>query len=122
MNKITIIGNLTADPELRSTPDGKSVCNFNVAVSRKRRTEGQPEADFFRVSAWNAQGEICAKYLTKGKKVCVIGSVSCHAYESNGQPRASIDILCQEVEFLSGREKTDKETGYSIVNNEEVPY
>ena len=76
MNRLTIIGNLTAEPELRSTPNGKSVCNFTVAVNRRNKIEGQPDADFFRVSAWNQLGENCAKYLAKGRKVCVVGAVS----------------------------------------------
>ena len=123
MNKLTIIGNLTGDPELRSTPEGKSVCNFNVAVNRMRKVQGQPEADFFRVSAWNAQGENCAKYLQKGSKVCVIGSVSAHAYTSNGEAKASIDVLCQDVEFLSKpTAKVDEQTGMQKVEPSDLPY
>ena len=76
MNKLIIIGNLTRDPELRTTQDGTAVCNFTVAVNRKARTDGHPEADYFRVTAWRTLGESCAKYLTKGKKVCVIGAIS----------------------------------------------
>ena len=74
MNKLTIIGNLTKDPELRITTSGVSVCSFTVAVNRKqsaqqRQAGQQPEADFFRVTAWRERGEICAKFLQKGKKV-----------------------------------------------------
>ena len=72
MNKLTIIGNLTRDPELRTTSTGVNVCSFTVAVNRRQRSqgaEGQPEADFFRVSAWRQLGEICQKYLAKGRKV-----------------------------------------------------
>ena len=75
MNKLYIIGNLTRDPELRTTTAGKSVCDFTVAVNRKTKKEGQPDADFFHVTAWNEKGEICAKYLSKGKKVCAIAKL-----------------------------------------------
>ena len=78
MNKLFIVGNLTRDPELRSTPSGDSVCDFTVAVNRRGRRDAQgtqPEADFFRVSAWRQLGENCAKYLAKGRKVAVTGSV-----------------------------------------------
>lgn len=68
MNKLIIIGNLTRDPELRTTQDGTAVCNFTVAVNRKVRTDGHPEADYFRVTAWRTLGENCAKYLSKGKR------------------------------------------------------
>lgn len=64
MNRLTIIGNLTRDPELRTTQDGKNVCTFTVAVNRR----GREGADYFRVSAWNAMGENCHKYLAKGGK------------------------------------------------------
>ena len=86
MNKVFIVGNLTRDPELRSTRDGISVCSFTVAVNRRVRNAeaGQPEADFFRVTAWRALGENCSKYLSKGRKVAVTGSVSVSTY--TGQP------------------------------------
>ena len=94
MNKLTIIGNLTRDPELRSTSSGVSVCDFTVAVNRRQRKDAQnsqPEADFFRVSAWRERGELCAKYLAKGRKVCVVGPVSVRTYTGNdGVMRASL--------------------------------
>ena len=123
MNLLTIIGNLTGDPELRSTTSGKSVCSFTVAVNRRKKVEGQPDADFFRVSAWNALAENCAKYLAKGKKVSVTGSVSVRTYETqNGEHRASLEVMAQDCEFLSPRgESIDKETGYQKVD-EEIPY
>lgn len=102
MNKLTIIGNLTKDPEMGVTAQGKQVCTFNIAVNRRKRTADQPEADFFRVSAWEALGENCYKYLHKGKKVAVIGEVSVHTYTKNsGEPGASMEVNAKEVEFLS---------------------
>ena len=71
MNKLTIIGNLARDPELRTVRDGISVCDFTVAVnrrgSRQNTANGQSDADFFRVTAWRQLGELCAKYLAKGR-------------------------------------------------------
>ena len=106
MNKVTIIGNLTRDPELRSTRDGISVCTFTVAVNRRGRSAeaGQPEADFFRVTVWRQLGETCAKYLTKGRKVCVIGPVILDTYTGNdGVQRANLSVTADDVEFLSPR-------------------
>ena len=107
MNKVILIGNLTRDPELRTTPAGDSVCSFTVAVNRRRGSNaeaGQPEADFFRVSVWRQQGENCAKYLAKGRKVYVSGPVTCRTYVGNdGQTRASLEVTANEVEFLSSR-------------------
>lgn len=105
MNKLTIIGNLTKDPELRTTTTGVSVCSFTVAVSRRKKGENQEnEADFFKVTAWRERAEVCAKYLAKGRKVAVVGSVSVSTYTGNdGQFRASLDVTADEVEFLSSR-------------------
>ena len=124
MNKLTIIGNLTSEPELRTTPSGKNVCNFSVAVNRRNKAEGQPDADFFRVSAWNQLGENCSKYLAKGRKVAVIGSVSVRTYETqNGKHGASLEVLAQEVEFLSSRnENIDQKSGMTRVEPDDLPF
>ena len=120
MNKIVIVGNLCSDPELRSTPDGKSVCNFNVAVNRRKKPGKEQETDFFRISAWNGQAESCSKFLTKGSKVGIIGSVSVHPYKDrSGEARATIEVLADDVEFISTAR--DKQTGFEKVD-EEVPY
>ncbi len=117
MNKLIIIGNLTRDPELRTTTSGVNVCDFTVAVNRRNRRDaqnGQPEADFFRVSAWRQLGEICKQYLAKGRKVCVTGPVSARLYQgSDGQTRVSMDITADDVEFLSSRSDTEAVGGYS---------
>lgn len=103
MNQTYIIGNLTADPITRTTQAGKTVCNFTVAVNRRHTANaGQPETDFFRVSAWNELGVNCQRYLAKGRKVCVVGPVSASAYTTqNGEVRANLDVKADNVEFLS---------------------
>ena len=119
MNKLTIIGNLTKDPELRSTTAGVNVCGFTVAVNRQK-TEKNPEpgADFFNVSAWRGLGENCAKYLAKGSKVCVIGSVSVKEWESeSGKHGASLEVKAEDVEFLTRREQVDPQSGMTVVND-----
>jgi len=111
MNKLTIIGNLTRDPELRTTSAGDSVCDFTVAVNRRVRRDGQsnqPDADFFRVTAWRQLGETCARYLAKGRKVAVTGPVSVRTYQANdGTTRASLEVRADDVEFLSPRGESD---------------
>ena len=134
MQQLMIIGNLTKDPELRTTATGLSVCSFTVAVNRRqtqqqRQNHQQPEADYFRVSAWRERGEVCAKYLSKGKKVCVIGTVAARAYTtSKGEVAASLEVTADEVEFLSTRDesqaqrepekKVDEQSGYEQVELE----
>ena len=109
---MTIIGNLTRDPELRTTQSGVSVCTFTVAVNR-RKTQNQqhPEADFFRVTAWRELGENCAKWLIKGRKVAVVGPVSVSTYHGNdGKTYANLEVLAQDVEFLSQAGERPQET------------
>ena len=103
MNSLHIIGNLTKDPELRTTSTGLSVCSFTVAVNRKKTKDGQQETDYFNVTAWRERGETCAKYLSKGKKVSVVGPVSVRTWESNEKHGASLEVTAEEVEFLSPR-------------------
>lgn len=116
MNSLHIIGNLTSDTELRTTPSGKEVCNFTVAVNRRKTQQNQdPGADFFRVSAWGDRGKTCHKFLNKGKKVSVVGPVSVRAYmNSKGEPAASLEITADDVEFLSPRE--------NVVNDQDDPF
>jgi len=119
MNKLTIIGNLVRSPEQRTTQSGIAVTTFTVAVNRRRQQEGQPDADFFRVTAWRQLGEICAKYLDKGRKVCVVGPVSVNTYTgSDGKTRASMEVTAEDVEFLSPR---DGERGTSSVTANAAP-
>jgi single-strand DNA-binding protein len=106
MNKLHIIGNLTRDPETRTVSSGSTVCSFTVAVNRRNKRDGQPEADFFRVSAWNKLGDVCQRYLAKGRKAAVVGSVSVSSYEGkDGGMRFSLDVFAEDVEFLSPREE-----------------
>jgi len=136
MNKLTIIGRLTKDPELRSTTTGLSVCSFTVAVDRRRKNENEPDADFFKVSAWREKGENAAKYLSKGSKVCVIGPVSVKTYQANdGTTRASMEVTADEIEYLSSKaesqqapaqeeKKVDAQTGFTQVemDTDELPF
>ena len=105
MNKVFLIGNLTRDPEMRTTQSGVSLCSFTIAVNRRRGNNaeaGQPEADFFRITAWRQLGDICGRYLAKGRKVAITGTVSASAYVGqDGQARASLEVQADDVEFLT---------------------
>ena len=110
MNKLTIIGNLTNDPEMRSTPSGVTVCTFTVAVNRRfANAEGDRITDFFRVNAWRQLGESCGKYLAKGRKVAVVGELQARTYQAkDGTTRMSLDVQADEVEFLSPKDTEPK--------------
>ncbi len=105
MNKLFLIGNLTKDPETRTTQSGKTVCSFDLAVNDRKG-----DTTYFRVSVWEKQGENCQRFLSKGKKVMVSGPVSARCYTTgSGETRVSIEVTANEVEFLSPR---DSEAGY----------
>ena len=103
MNKVVLIGNLVRDPEVRATQSGISVCNFTVAVNRRFKKEnGEQETDFLNVIAWRQLAELCSKYLAKGRKVAVTGSIQTRQYEAkDGSKRTAWDIVADEVEFLT---------------------
>lgn len=104
MNKVFLIGNLTKDPEMRSTQSGVAICNFTIAVNRRFRNPqtGQQETDFLNIVAWRQLAELCSKYLAKGRKVAVVGSIQTRTYEAkDGSKRTAWDIVAEEVEFLT---------------------
>lgn len=132
MNHVIIIGNLTADPETRTTQDGKMVVSFTVAVNRRGNQQG---ADYFRVSAWNKLGELCKAYLAKGRKVSVTGSIRAGAYQnSEGKAVGTLELKADDVEFLSPREQQQAgfappvsapppvPGGFVKVEDEELPF
>ena len=129
MNQLTIIGNLTRDPDMRQTAAGQNVCTFTLAVNR--RGKNKDAADFFRVSAWNQLGEICYQYLAKGRKAAVTGMVSASAWQGqDGRAHAGLEVLAQNVEFLSpktepaaaGGPPPEPGPGYTEVTDDELPF
>lgn len=113
MNKVFLIGNLTKDPEMRSTQSGVAVCNFSIAVNRRFRNAqtGQQETDFLNVIAWRQLAELCNKYLAKGRKVAVTGSIQTRTYVvKDGSKRTAWDIVANEVEFLSQNQQSSTQS------------
>ena len=108
MNLLTIIGNLTRDPETRDV-SGVSCCTFTVAVNRRVRAGAHPEADYVRVTAWRGLADTCASYLTKGRKVCVVGPARAGGYNdrNDGSVHAYLEITADDVEFLGTRPRED---------------
>lgn len=128
MNQLNIIGNVTRDPELRTTQTGKKVCTFKVAVNNSRRKTD--EAQFFRCTAWERLAETCAQYLTKGKKVAVTGNVSMSEFtaKNDGAQHATLEVNVSDVEFLSGRSEQQGSAeaapkgGYEEVDGDDLPF
>lgn len=128
MNIAVEIGNLTKAPELRTTQDGRTVCNFTLAVNRRMKKGAEhPEADYFRVTVWDKLAENCGKYLDKGKKACVVGRVTQQHYsDRDGVIRYNLQLDAMDVEFLTPRAAEsaapDIPPGYVPVEGEDADF
>ena len=110
INRVIITGNLTRDPELRSLPSGMSVCSLRIASNTRRKDNSTGEwgdkPNYFSVTVWGAQGENCARFLTKGRPVCIDGRLEWREWQAqDGSKRESIEIVADAVQFLGGREE-----------------
>lgn len=105
MNKVILIGRLTKEPELSETQSGVAYCRFSIAVDRSfTNSDGEKQTDFFNVITWRGQAENCGRFLSKGKKVAIVGTLQNRSYEDkDGVKRTVTDIIANEVEFLSPR-------------------
>ena len=119
LNKVILAGRLTADPELKQTPSGVSLVTFSLAVNRRfpsRDGQGQqPEADFFRITAWRNTAEFIAKYFRKGSAICICGSIQNRSWtDQNGQKRYMTDIIAEEANFVESRNAQDSMPGMGM--------
>ena len=107
MNKAILIGNLASDPETRTLPSGIVNCTFRLAVQRKfANQQGVREADFFNIVCWRQTAELCARYLSKGRKIAVEGSIQNRSYDAqDGTKRYITEIVAENVEFLGSRDE-----------------
>lgn len=109
INRVTITGNLTRDPELRQTPNGTAVCTLGVAVNGRRKDESGQWVDkpnYFNVVVWGAQGQNCANFLSKGRPVAVDGRLDWRSWEAKdgSGKRSTIEIVADTVQFLGTRD------------------
>lgn len=133
MNKVILVGNLTKEPDLRTTESGISKCGFTLAVTRRyTNAQGERQTDFIPVIAWRGQGENCAKYLHKGSKAGVCGSLQVRSYEAkDGGRRYITEVIADEVQFLDGRNQgraqqqgfdPDALPDFTDVNYDDLPF
>ena len=114
MNKVILVGNLTRDPELITTTNGVSLCRFSLAVQRRfAGPDGEREADFINIVVWRAQADNCYKYLKKGSKCGIVGTLQTRSYDAqDGTKRYSTDVVAEEVEFLSTKGSSSSEESF----------
>jgi single-strand DNA-binding protein len=123
INRVVLTGNLTRDPELRSTSGGTSVCSLRIACNTRRRSaqgEWEDKPNYFDVTVWGAQGENCANYLSKGRPVAIDGRLEWREWQDKeGNKRQSIDIIADSVQFLGSRDGA--ENGGRFTPQSDVP-
>ena len=115
MNKAILIGNLANDPETRTTQSGIAQCTFRLAVQRRFANQnGVREADFLTIVCWRQTAELCSRYLSKGRKVAVEGSIQTRSYDAqDGTKRYVTEIIADNVEFLGSRDDASRGGDYS---------
>ena len=121
INRVTITGNLTRDPELRALQGGNSVCSMRVAVNTRRKNgasgEWEDRPNYFDVTVWGAQGENCSNYLKKGRPVAIDGRLQWREWQDqSGNKRQSVDIVADTVQFLGSRDEASYGGGGSPSN------
>ncbi|CAM2999465.1 single-stranded DNA-binding protein [Hathewaya histolytica] len=134
MNKVTLVGRLTRDPELKFTPGaGTAVTTFTLAVNRRFKREGQPDADFIRVVVWGKQAEATASYMRKGNLMGLSGRIETRSYDGNdGTKRYVTEAVAEEIEFLTSKRENGQATenlahsseidGVMPIDDEDIPF
>jgi len=105
LNQVTLMGNLTRDPELRQTPNGQNVCSFSLALNRAYKDSSgqwQEATDYIDIVAWGPLAERVAQYLSKGRRCLVQGRLQSRSWEQEGQKRSKVEVVATDVTFLSG--------------------
>jgi len=116
INRVVLTGTLTSDPELRALPSGTSVCKLRLAVNTRRKSaagDWEDKPNYFDITVWGAQGENCARYLSKGRPVAVDGRLEWREWESSdgSGKRQAVDIVADTVQFLGGRDDAAPSSG-----------
>ena len=107
LNKVILMGRMTADPELKQSTSGVSVCSFNIAVNRKYNKDGKNEVDFINIVTWRQQAEFVSKYFKKGSSIVICGSIQTRNWtDNNGQKRYATEVVADEVSFGGNKEST----------------
>jgi single-strand DNA-binding protein len=115
INRVVLTGNLTRDPEVRSTSGGLTICKLGIAVNTRRKNNStgawEEKPNYFRVTVFGAQAENCGQYLRKGRAVAIDGRLEWSQWENEGQKRESVDIIADTVQFLGGRDDAGNGNG-----------
>jgi single-strand DNA-binding protein len=112
MNKVELLGRLTKDPEIRYTQNNIPVASFTLAVNRRFAKEGEQQADFINIVAWNKTAEFCGKYFKKGSQIALVGRIQTRNWEDdNGQKRYATEVVAEEVYFADSKKDIIEDNG-----------
>ena len=116
-DKVILIGNMTADPELKQTTSGISVCSFSIAVNRRFSKDGEQACDFITIQAWRQQAEFVSKYFKKGKPILVCGQLQTRTWtDKQGDKRYATEVVADEVSFVGNNESTTEQKNQPVAN------
>ena len=117
INRVVLVGRLTKEPELRTTPSGAKVCQYTLAVNRTRKAEGQPDADFINCVAWNKTAELMNQYLSKGALIGIEGRIQTRNYDDNSGRKVYVtEVICDSVAFLEPKRNVEEQVQKSQPN------
>lgn len=123
MNKAILMGRLTADPEIKQTPNGVAVARFTLAVNRRFAKEGQQQADFINCVAWRNQADFIGKYFRKGNMAAIEGSIQTSSWNGeDGKKRYATEVIADEVYFTGEKAKTADRNGFEEIDDSDLPY
>ena len=111
MNKVELLGRLTKDPEIRYTQSNIPVASFTLAVNRRFAKEGEQQADFINIVAWNKTAEFCGKYFKKGSQIALVGRIQTRTYEDNGTKKYITEVVAEEVYFADSKKDIIEDNG-----------
>lgn len=123
LNKVILIGYLTANPELKQTNSGTNVCSFSIGVSRRfKDANGKYQSDFINIVTWRSTAEFVCKYFQKGSAICVVGSIQTRNYQTqSGEKRIAVEVVADEVSFVESKKQDEQQTTEFIPPQMTVP-
>lgn len=121
-NKVILIGNMTADPELKQTTSGVSVCSFSIAINRRFAKEGEQNVDFINIVAWRNTADFVTRYFKKGKPILVCGQLQTRTWTDNqGNKRYATEVVADEVSFVGSNESPTEQKNEPVANASHIP-
>ena len=123
MNRVILMGRLTADPELRQTPQGTSVTSFTIAVDRRIKTENGQQADFITCVAWRKTAEFICRYFQKGRMIAIEGQIQSRSWDTqDGKRQYATEVIVDNVSFTGEKPQTENTDGFTYLPDDDTPF